>query len=92
MKRAISWLLCFGSDNSTRVGAEGLAAEAGTHYVQAERPEFAEALTDLLTAPGQGTRMAHAARVLAGDLYDWHAIGDDAADHVLAVASDTTDV
>lgn len=77
---------------STRVGAEGLAAEAGTHYVQAERPEFAEALTDLLTAPGQGTRMAHAARVLAGDLYDWHAIGDDAADHVLAVASDTTDV
>jgi glycosyltransferase involved in cell wall biosynthesis len=76
---------------STRVGAEGLAAEAGVHYVQAERPEFAAALADLLASPGQGARQAQAARALAGEMYDWHAIGDDAADHVLAIASHSAD-
>lgn len=77
---------------STRVGAEGLAAEAGTHYVQAERPEFAAVLRDVLTCPSQGSRLAQAARILAGELYDWQAIGDDAAEHVLEAASRTADV
>ncbi len=76
---------------STRVGAEGLAAEAGTHYVQAERPDFATALEHLLSCPSRGTGLAHAARLLASQMYDWRAIGDDAADQVLAAASHPAD-
>ena len=75
---------------STRVGAEGLAAEGGRHYVQAERGDFATALADLLVRPNAGTELAQAARALARERYDWRAIGARAAGHVLAVASRAT--
>jgi glycosyltransferase involved in cell wall biosynthesis len=71
---------------STRIGAEGLAAEPGTHYGQAERPDFAGAVADLLGCPAAGTRLAQAARALVRRTYDWQLIGERAAAHVLAAA------
>lgn len=71
---------------STRVGAEGLAAERDVHYVEAERPDFAGALADLLSSPARGAQMAVAARALAQASYDWQHIGERAAGHVLAAA------
>jgi glycosyltransferase involved in cell wall biosynthesis len=70
---------------STRVGAEGIAAEPGTHYVEAQRNEFVTALTDLLARPAAGERLATAARALVGSRYDWGAIGQRAADAVEAI-------
>jgi glycosyltransferase involved in cell wall biosynthesis len=48
---------------STTIGMEGLPAEAGRHYLLADRPqEFADALIGLLTEPSRGARMAADAR------------------------------
>jgi polysaccharide biosynthesis protein PslH len=48
---------------STTIGMEGLPAEAGRHYVLADRPEeFAGALVGLLTDPVRGARIAADAR------------------------------
>jgi glycosyltransferase involved in cell wall biosynthesis len=60
---------------STAIGAEGIAAEPGTQFVLAERPDFAEALAWLLTDREAGTRVARAARTLAKGQYDWRRIG-----------------
>jgi glycosyltransferase involved in cell wall biosynthesis len=64
---------------STRVGAEGLDANAGVHYLAAERPEFVRVLADLVAAPARGRELAIAARQLAAEQYDWRRIGADAA-------------
>jgi glycosyltransferase involved in cell wall biosynthesis len=60
---------------STAIGAEGIAAEPGRHFVLAERHNFAAALAWLLSHREAGTEIARAARVLAKAQYDWHRIG-----------------
>ena len=77
---------------STAVGAEGIAAEPGRHFVQAERPAFGSALTWLLTNPGAGVEMAGSARALAHARYDWRNIGAEAARVVGDLAADTASV
>jgi polysaccharide biosynthesis protein PslH len=60
---------------STVVGAEGIDAIPGTHFISAERPQFADAIADLLAQPLAASHMATAARQLANDVYDWGRIG-----------------
>lgn len=60
---------------STAVGAEGIAAEPGSHFALAERPAFAEATAALLADRAGAGRMAERARGLAHDVYDWSRIG-----------------
>ncbi len=60
---------------STAVGAEGIDAREGEHFVQAERSHFANAIVQLLSEPERGAKMAAAARVLAREAYDWSRIG-----------------
>jgi glycosyltransferase involved in cell wall biosynthesis len=60
---------------STAIGAEGIAAEPGTHFVLAERPDFAGAVVGLLTDAAARTTLAREARALARTQYDWRRIG-----------------
>ena len=60
---------------STAIGAEGIAATPGTHFVLAERPDFAAALVGLLTNTEARTALAREARALARARYDWRRIG-----------------
>ncbi|MDY3558988.1 glycosyltransferase family 4 protein [Gemmata sp. JC673] len=71
---------------STAVGAEGIAAEPGTHFVLAERPAFADATAKLLADAVEGARMAERARELARATYDWPQIGRKAAEVVAGLA------
>jgi glycosyltransferase involved in cell wall biosynthesis len=60
---------------STRLGMEGLEAEAGTHFLQAEAPqEWIEALRNLLSDAALRKRLACAARALVEERYDWSAV------------------
>lgn len=77
---------------STAVGAEGIDATPGTHFVRAERPDFARAVAELLTAPEASARMAAAGRQLARDRYDWAGIGRRAAAIVKDLAASTSGV
>jgi polysaccharide biosynthesis protein PslH len=67
---------------STAVGAEGIAAQPGTHFALAERPAFAEATAGLLADRAAASRMAERARELARDVYDWSRIGRKAVEVV----------
>jgi polysaccharide biosynthesis protein PslH len=67
---------------STAVGAEGIAAQPGTHFTLAERPAFADATLALLADRGGASRMAEHARELARDVYDWSRIGRKAVEVV----------
>jgi polysaccharide biosynthesis protein PslH len=67
---------------STGVGAEGIDAAPGHHYVLAERARFADAVLGLLAHPDEATRMAGAARELAHDVYDWNVIGERATGEI----------
>ena len=71
---------------STAVGAEGIDATPGVHFVAAERPAFADAIADLIAVPEQAVRMAAAARQLARDVYDWPRIGRALAHVVIETA------
>ncbi|HEY1189041.1 MAG TPA: glycosyltransferase family 4 protein [Gemmata sp.] len=68
---------------STTVGAEGIAAEAGIHFVRAERPEFADATAALCADASAGAQMAERARELARTVYDWPQIGRTVAEVVI---------
>jgi glycosyltransferase involved in cell wall biosynthesis len=71
---------------STAVGAEGIDAEPGKHYVLAERPAFANAIASLLADSASATRMAERARELAVAVYDWSRIGRMAVEVVRLLA------
>jgi glycosyltransferase involved in cell wall biosynthesis len=71
---------------STAVGAEGIDAQPGAHFVRAERPEFATATAALLADAAGSAQMADRARALAHAVYDWPRIGRAAADVLLALA------
>jgi glycosyltransferase involved in cell wall biosynthesis len=59
---------------STRVGAEGLCLDAGTHYVHAEPAEMAEALVAALRDPGRVQAMAEAGQRIVLETYDWEVL------------------
>jgi glycosyltransferase involved in cell wall biosynthesis len=60
---------------STRLGMEGLEAEAGTHFLQAESSdEWLDALRRLLGDAGLRQRLACAAHALVERCYDWSAM------------------
>lgn len=71
---------------STTVGAEGIEAAPGKHLVIAERAQFADALVELLLSDERKQQIAHEARRLALDTYDWAIIGPKAARDVAAIA------
>jgi glycosyltransferase involved in cell wall biosynthesis len=71
---------------STAVGAEGIDARPGVHFVRAERPQFAGAVADLLGSPDAGARMAAAGRELARGVYDWGRIGRKMVEVVLTAS------
>jgi glycosyltransferase involved in cell wall biosynthesis len=60
---------------STRLGMEGLEAEAGTHFLQAEAPQdWIDALRSLTSDAALRKRLACAARALVEERYDWSAL------------------
>ncbi|HYU19456.1 MAG TPA: glycosyltransferase family 4 protein [Chloroflexota bacterium] len=60
---------------STRLGMEGIAAEADTHYLMADTAEgFAAAIQSLLGKPELGARLASEARRLVAERHDWRAV------------------
>ncbi len=62
---------------STAVGAEGLNAVPGRHFLAAESPdEWCAALQHILDDPKAATLIAEQARSFAHDAYDWNAIGN----------------
>lgn len=71
---------------STAVGAEGIAAEPGTHFVLAERPAFAAAAAEMLSDATGSAKMADRARELAHAVYDWEQIGRKAASVIAGLA------
>ncbi|MCB9235888.1 MAG: glycosyltransferase [Bacteroidia bacterium] len=57
---------------STRVGAEGIEAEEGTHILLADSPEeFQQALEEVLANPDRAERIGQAAQQLAVEKYSW---------------------
>jgi len=70
---------------STAIGAEGINATSVVHFIAAERPEFADAIADVLALPDAATHMATAARQLANDVYDWGRIGRKAVEVIQAL-------
>ena len=62
---------------STRLGAEGLAANAGEHLLICDEPsEFAEAVAFLLEAPEARAQLAEAGRHLYETRYTWNVAWD----------------
>jgi len=65
---------------STRVGAEGIDAAGGVHYLPAETAtDFAARARELQQEPGLRSALVSAARALARDRYSWEAIGEHLA-------------
>ena len=60
---------------STRVGMEGLEAEAGVHFLRADSPgEWANAVRRLLSDPALRQELAWRARALVVERYTWSAM------------------
>jgi glycosyltransferase involved in cell wall biosynthesis len=68
---------------STPVGAEGIDAQPGVHFLQADRPQFARALVAALCDGDTRQRLPSAARQLVLEKYDWRAVGERAIDAIL---------
>jgi glycosyltransferase involved in cell wall biosynthesis len=72
---------------STSVGARGLGATPGLHYVDTELDGLAEAVLAVVNDPDAADDRAGPARALAESL-DWTALGDQFTDAVLRVAAE----
>lgn len=71
---------------STALGAEGLAAEPGTHFLLADNPEaITQAILELGRNPAQTERLIAAGRDLVRRQYDWAALGDELANQLIAL-------
>jgi glycosyltransferase involved in cell wall biosynthesis len=71
---------------STGLGAEGLAAVPGEHYVLADSAgEISAAVTALLRDPEKSARLSDAGRELIRRRYDWASLGDQLAGHLSAL-------
>ena len=75
---------------STAVGAEGIDAKEGEHFVRAERSDLANAMVRMLEAPREAEKLAAAARVLARDVYDWTRIGNLAVEVIQSLGRKRT--
>ena len=72
---------------STRIGAEGLALDAGQHYARADSPEeFASAVVGALVDPQQAKAQARRALPVILERYSWEIIGRRASAGVTALA------
>jgi glycosyltransferase involved in cell wall biosynthesis len=70
---------------STAIGAEGLAALPGKHYLLADSSgEMGMAIEELLANPARRTQMAEAARDFVGR-HDWAVLGERLAQELLAL-------
>lgn len=67
---------------STAVGAEGIDAIPGREFVQAERPEFSQAIVDVFRDSARAADRAAAARQLVRARYDWSAVGGKAVEAI----------
>lgn len=73
---------------STALGAEGLAAVPGEHYLLADSSrEMIAAVAGLLGDRGRAARLAAAGRDLVRQHYDWAALGDRLAEALLQMLS-----
>ena len=60
----------------TRIGAEGIRIDPGTHYVAADQPrEFIDAVVRLLGDAQERARLGRAARERAEQEYSWAVLG-----------------
>ena len=71
---------------STPVGCEGIDAINGSHLAIAERDDFVPAILRLLKTPHLSSTLAHRARTLARQQYDWSVVGALACDAVASAA------
>jgi glycosyltransferase involved in cell wall biosynthesis len=63
---------------STRIGAEGLPVEDGTHVMLADDPQsFARATVDLIRNTDRRRQLESAARALVVEKYDWSAVAGE---------------
>jgi len=71
---------------STGLGAEGLAAIPGTHFIQADSgAEMIEALRNLVEKPGTPAAMTAAARDFVRQYHDWGLLGDRLAHELMTL-------
>jgi glycosyltransferase involved in cell wall biosynthesis len=67
---------------ATRVGAEGIQGDDGTHFVLADAPEeFADSVIRLLRDPGTRQKLGAAARMRAEEAYAWPMLAAELAQH-----------
>lgn len=72
---------------TTRIGAEGLALDAGSHYVRADSPEeFASGVVGALTDPQHGSAQTRRALPVILERYSWEVIGRRASVGLAALA------
>jgi glycosyltransferase involved in cell wall biosynthesis len=73
---------------STTVGAEGLALEAGRHFLAADEPQaFADAVIALLRDPARRQLLGNAGRRLVETQYSWNTVARTFEEHCEAVVS-----
>lgn len=69
---------------STRLGAEGLEANPGEHYILADSPrEMSQAAIELLRNPQRGEPLTMAAYEFIARRHDWAVLSDRLAAHLL---------
>ena len=69
---------------STAIGAEGLNAQDGEHYLRADDAEaFVRSVTEFLENSAVADRIRNQARQFAMDRYDWESIVGDASKRLL---------
>jgi polysaccharide biosynthesis protein PslH len=59
---------------ASRVGAEGLHLETGTHFIEADEDAMAAALVSAMRDPGPIRKMTEAGRTRVRERYDWSAL------------------
>jgi glycosyltransferase involved in cell wall biosynthesis len=73
---------------ATSMGAEGLAAIPGRHYILADSAaEMRAALTQILQVPARAEALSDAAQHFIRERHDWAALGDQLAEHLLGLIS-----
>jgi glycosyltransferase involved in cell wall biosynthesis len=71
---------------STRLGAEGLDAIPGKHYLQADSPAaMLAALTGICRDPERAAQLAESGREFVRRHHGWDALGDRLANHLLTL-------
>lgn len=74
---------------STPIGCEGIDAINGSHIAIADLDDFVPAILRLLKTPHMSSTLAHRARTLVRQQYDWSVVGALACDAVATAAAPT---